>query len=369
MSPALSIAHTEASMGWGGQEIRVLTEARGFLDRGHRVVLYAARGARIAAEAPSFGVPHVALPIGAKRPSGVLALARALRSERPDVVNTHSSTDSWLAAIACRFVRPTPAIVRTRHVSVPVPRDPATRWLYGKATARVVTTGDALARQLVRDNGLDPARVESVPTGIDVARFGSITRDAARRALGLPADAPIVGIVATLRSWKGHRHLLDAMARLADPRAMLAIVGDGPQRDALERRVDDLGLRARVRFAGHERDVAPWFAAFDVFVLPSTANEGVPQALLQAMASGIPCVTTDAGAIPEVARDGVTARVVRPGDPVALGAAIDRTLADPAAAARLAAAAREAVVPAFALGTMLDRMEIAFRRAIEDARR
>lgn len=369
MSSALAIAHTEASMGWGGQEIRVLTEARGFLDRGHRVVLYAARGARIAEEAPSFGVPHVALPIGAKRPAGVFALARAFRADRPDVVNTHSSTDSWLAAIACRFVRPSPAIVRTRHVSVPVPRDPATRWLYGRATARVVTTGDALARQLVRDNGLDPARVESVPTGIDFERFGTIARDAARRSLGLPADAPIVGIVATLRSWKGHRHLLDAMARLADSRAILVVVGDGPQREALARQVDALGLRARVRFAGQQRDVAPWFAAFDVFVLPSTANEGVPQALLQAMASGVPCVTTDAGAIPEIARHDATALVVPTEDPGALAGAIDRLLRDRALGARLAAAARTAVVPAFALATMLDRMEIVFRRAIEDAKR
>lgn len=369
MSVALSIAHTEASMGWGGQEIRVLTEARGFSERGHRVTLYAAPGSRIAEEAPGYGVRHVELPIGRKRPSGVLALARAFRAGRHDVVNTHSSTDSWLAAIACRFVRPAPVLVRTRHVSVPVPNDPATRWLYGRATARVVTTGEALARQLVRDNGLDPARVESIPTGIDLARFGTIPRGEARAALGLPADAPIVGIVATLRSWKGHRHLLDAFARVAAPGALLVIVGDGPQRDALERQAASLGLGGRVRFAGQQRDVAPWLAAFDAFVLPSTANEGVPQALLQAMAARVPCVTTNAGAIPEIAQDRATALVVPPGEPAALADAIDELLRDRALGERLASAARDAVVPACALGAMLDRMEAAFRRAIEDAKR
>lgn len=365
---ALSIAHTEASMGWGGQEIRILSEARGFLDRGHRVVLYAAPGSRIAGEAPGWGVPCTELPIGRKRPAGVLALARALRAGRHDVVNTHSSTDSWLAALACRFVSPAPAIVRTRHVSVPVPDDPATRWLYRTATARVVTTGEALRAQLVRDNGLDPARVESVPTGIDAARFGTTTREAARRSLGLPLDAPLVGIVATLRSWKGHRHLVDALARLANPAAMLAIVGDGPQRDALERHVAALGLEPRVRFAGQQRDVAPWLASLDVFALPSTANEGVPQALLQAMFAGVPCVTTSAGAIPEIARDGETALVVPAGDAGALARAIDRVLADPALGARLAAAARAHVEPRYGFSTMIDRMEAAFRRAIEDAR-
>jgi glycosyltransferase involved in cell wall biosynthesis len=369
MSAALSIAHTESSMGWGGQEIRILTEARGFLDRGHRVTLYAAPGSRIADEAPSYGVPCVVLPIAKKRPAGALALARALRELRPGVVNAHSSTDHWLAALACRWLRPAPALVRTRHISLPVANALATRWLYRQATARVVTTGDAIVRQLVADNGLDPARVESIPTGIDMSRYGTMRRDDARRALGLPADVPVVGIVATLRSWKGHRHLLDAIARVADARTVLVIVGDGPQREALERQAAALGLGARVRFAGQQRDVAPWLASLDVFALPSTANEGVPQALLQAMAAGVPCVTTRAGAIPEIARDGETALVVPPGDPAALASAIDRLLDDRALGARLAASARAHVVPRFDLATMLDRMEAAFRRAIGDAAR
>jgi glycosyltransferase involved in cell wall biosynthesis len=366
---ALSIVHTEASMGWGGQEIRILTEARGFLDRGHAVALYAPPGSRIAEEAPAFGVPVATLPIARKRPAGVAALARALKASRPDVVNTHSSTDTWLTAVASRTMRTPPVLVRTRHVSVPVPNDPGTRWLYRKATARVVTTGEALRAQLVRDNGLDPARVESVPTGIDASAFATLTQDEARRACGLPLDAPIVGIVATLRSWKGHRHLLDAFAALAERRASLAIVGDGPQREALERHVASLGLADRVRFAGQQRDVAPWLAALDVFALPSTANEGVPQALLQAMFAGIPCVTTPVGAIPEIARDDDTALLVPPSDAAALARAIDRLLADPALGARLAASARAYVAPRYGLATMLDRMEAVFRRALADANR
>ena len=356
-------------MGWGGQEIRILTESRGFLDRGHRVALYAAPGSRIAAEAPGYGVPLVTLPIGRKRPAGVAALARAFKSARHDVVNTHSSTDSWLAAVACRMMRDPPALVRTRHVSVAVPNDPATRWLYRKATARVVTTGEALRLQLVRDNGLDPARVESIPTGIDASAYTSLPQDEARRLVGLPLDVPIVGIVATLRSWKGHRHLVDALAKVSNPHTMLAIVGDGPQREALERHVDAQGLVGRVRFAGQQRDVAPWLNAFDAFALPSTANEGVPQALLQAMFAGIPCVTTAVGAIPEIARDGETALVVPPNDPQALAAAIARLLADRTLGERLAASARAFVAPRFGLATMLDRMDAAFRRAIEDAKR
>jgi len=172
-------------MGWGGQEIRTLMEAAGFVRRGHRVVVYATPGARIVAEAPRFDVPVVTLPIGRKRLAGLRSVARALADDPVDVVNAHSSTDAWLDALACcwlsRTGRRVPVLVRTRHVSIPVPRDPATRWLYRKASARVVTTGEALRDQLVRDNGLDPARIDSVPTGIDASAFAPRSRQAARR--------------------------------------------------------------------------------------------------------------------------------------------------------------------------------------------
>jgi glycosyltransferase involved in cell wall biosynthesis len=364
----LAIAHTEASNGWGGQEIRILAEAAAFRARGHDVHVYAAPGARIVAEAPRFGVPVTALPIGRKRPAGLVALARAFARRPVDIVNAHSSTDAWLAALACRALalagREAPVLVRTRHVSVPVPNDAATRWLYRTACARVVTTGERLREQLVRDNGLDPARVVSVPTGVAPGRFGAIAKDAARLRLGLPPGAPLVGIVATLRSWKGHRFLVQALGRLARRDARLVIVGDGPQRAALEAQVAALGLDARVVFAGQQDDVAPWLAALDVFALPSYANEGVPQALLQAMFAGVPCVTTDAGAIAEIARDGDTATIVAKEDADALATAIDALLADPVRAAAQAARARAFVAPRYTEAAMAERMEAVFRDAL-----
>ena len=366
----LAIAHTESSMGWGGQEIRTLTEAAGFIARGHRVVLYAAPGARIVDEAPRFGVPTVALPIGRKRLRGVGSVSRALATDPVDIVNAHSSTDAWLDALACSWLRrtrrPAPVLVRTRHVSIAVPRDPATRWLYRRATARIVTTGVALRDQLIRDNRFDADRIDSVPTGIDAAIFAPCSKAAARSDLGLPQTAPLIGIVATLRSWKGHRFLVDALPLLARRDARLVIVGDGPQRSALDAQVNALHLAERVTFAGQQADVAPWLAALDAFALPSYANEGVPQALLQAMFMAVPCITTDAGAIPEIARDEKTARIVPREDAVALARAIDAVLSDPAGSTAMAERARAYVVPRFGLPVMLDRMEDVFRRALAE---
>jgi len=367
----LSIAHTEASNGWGGQEIRILTEAAGFIGRGHRVVIYAAPGARILDEAPRFGVPATALPIGRKSPSGVRALVNAFSRERIDVVNAHSSTDTWLAALACGWLQlrrqSRPVLVRTRHVSIVVPSDPGTRWLYRRATARIVTTGDALREQLIRDNGIDPQRIDSVPTGIDALRFARRDRAIARREVGLPPAVPLIGVIATLRSWKGHRYLLDALPLLKRGDVRAVIVGDGPQRRALEAQRQALGLADRVIFAGLQHDVAPWLAALDLVVLPSYANEGVPQALLQAMFARVPCITTSAGGIPEIAHDAVTARVVRAEDPRLLAQAIDALLDDPDEAQRLAANAYAFVAPRYGLETMLDRMDGVFRRALAES--
>ena len=367
----LSIVHTESSLGWGGQEIRILSEARGMIARGHKVRLLCAPGSRILEEAPAWNVPAYALPIAKKRLVGLKCMVEWLKLDRCHVMSTHSSTDSWLAALACRFVPRdrTPVLVRTRHVSVPVARDFATRWLYRTAMTRTVTTGEALRDRLVRDNGLDPARVDSVPTGIDAARYAQVDKAQARAQLALPPDAPLISIVATLRSWKGHRYLVEAMRHVKRSDARLLIVGDGSQRDALVQQVATLGLEPRVVFAGQRDDVVPWLRASDVFALPSYANEGVPQALLQAMFASVPCVTTDAGAIPEIARDGDTATIVEKENAVALAAGIDTLLADPVRAAAQAARALSFVAARYTLDAMLDRMEAVFRRALDDRAR
>jgi len=300
--------------------------------------------------------------------SGVFTLRNWLEHNPCDVVNSHSSTDSWLAALASATLPGAAPIVRTRHISAPTPRNAATRWLYTHATRHIVTTGETLRRTLIADNGYPAERITSVPTGIDSQHFAPGDRAAARVALGLPTDAQVVGIVATLRSWKGHRYLIDAFASFPDERTLLLIVGDGPQREALEAQVASLGIAERVRFAGNQRDVRPWLHAMDVFALPSYANEGVPQALLQAMLCGLPCVTTNVGSIDEVAQDGMTALVVPAQDTSQLSAALARLLGNAALSQQLGRAARAHCAAGFGLETMLDKMEAVFRNVVSAAR-
>jgi glycosyltransferase involved in cell wall biosynthesis len=349
--------HTEASVGWGGQEIRILEETQGMIAQGHEVEIWAVAGSGILAEAERRAIPYQALSIGRKSLRGVLAMRRALTSVRPDVVNAHSSTDAWLVALALLTLGDGPPLVRTRHVSSPVPDNFPTRWLYQR-----------LRETLMRENRFREDRITSVPTGIDPSRFRPGDKAEARRTLGLDPRGPYVGMVATLRSWKGHLYLIEAFARLAaaDAAVRLLIVGEGPMRPLLEQKIAELGLAPKVMLAGRQDAVEPWFQAMDVFCLPSYANEGVPQAIVQAMLSGLPVVTTPVGSITEAVTDQETALLVAPKDASTMAAAIRRLLDDPALAGRLGREARAQAERKFGRDAMIARMEAVFQRVVDE---
>lgn len=367
----LDIVHTESSTGWGGQELRILTEMEGMARRGHRLHLVAPPNAQIVGAARARGLPVETLPIEQKRLPGLAAMRRWLARHGAgfDVINAHSSTDAWLAALARTTLPRAPKIVRTRHLSTPVNRLPTTRWLYQRATSHIVVTGEALKTRLVSHNGYDPATITSVRTGIDLARFAPRDRAAMRAQCGVDAR-PAVGIVATLRDWKGHDYLLDAWGELQAtvPGWQLLIIGDGPRRAHLERRVQALALGATVRFTGNQDDVPAWLACLDLAVLPSYGDEGVPQSLMQAAACGLPSVSTPVGAIAEAVVHGETGVLVPPRDSRALAEALATLMRDPTQRARMGRAAHAYAQAQFGIDAMLDAMEAIFARVAARAR-
>ena len=360
----LRILHTESSTGWGGQEIRILTEAKGMLARGHAVTLLTPASAEIHPAALKRGIPTVAVPIEKKRPAALAAMIRFLKEHRRsfDVINTHSSTDTWLTALAAVCLGDVPPIVRTRHVSTAVGANRPTRWLYQKATSHIVTTGEALRQQLVRHNRFDLERMTSVRTGIDLSVFRPLPQAECRRKLGLE-PGPLLGILATLRDWKGHDYLLDAWPTLRRrfPEWRLLVIGDGPRRAHLEARVAAEGLEGTVRFVGNQDDVATWLSALDLFTLPSYGDEGVPQGIMQAMACGLAVVSTPVGAIEEAVQRDRTGLIVPPKDADALASALVRLMEDEGLRRRMGEAGRAYAVANFGIDAMLDRMEAVFR--------
>lgn len=352
----LCILHTESSTGWGGQELRILTEAQGVAARGHELTIAAPAESPIYQAANHFGVNAIALPIARKSLTGVRMLYTLLNSQRYDVINTHSSTDSWLVAFATRGLKQAPAIIRTRHISAPVPQNYASRWLYGTVAQRIVTTGENLRQQLIAAVKVAAERVVSIPTGINLECFQPGDSGLARQKLGIAQDTKIIGIVATMRAWKGHSYLLEALANLDDKNVQLVMVGDGPQRAELGKLADQLGIAARVHFAGNQNNVVPWLQALDIFCLPSWANEGVPQALMQAMACALPVITTTIGSINEIVTDGLTGIIIPPKDSNALRAALERLLAAHELRQALGYNAHQFAIAHFAAEIMITKM-------------
>lgn len=357
----LHIVHTEASTGWGGQEIRILSEATGLRDRGHRVELLCPGDAPIFEAARDLGLTATALQIGKKNLPGLLAIRNWLKSHPTvDILNTHSSTDSWLSAIACKTIGKPPVIVRTRHISAPVPRNMPTRWLYTRASRHIVTTGEKLRRTLIDDNHFPGENITSVPTGVDPQVYRPGDKIAARKKLNLPTDISVIGIVATLRSWKGHQYLLEAVKELDRPDTLLLIVGDGPKRSEIELAVKSLGITHQVRLPGNQKDVTPWLQTMDLLALPSWANEGVPQSILQAMMCALPVISTPVGSIEEAVINGETGIIIPKQDVTALAAAIADLLDHKEHAHTLGENGMKRAHKSFSRENMLSRMEDIF---------
>jgi glycosyltransferase involved in cell wall biosynthesis len=229
-----------------------------------------------------------------------------------------------------------------------------------QAPAAIITTARAINEMLVRQVRVPWKRLFAIPTGISLEAFAPRAADLdLRRRLDIPEKAPIIGTVAVLRSWKGHLYLLEAIQELIQQGcpAFLVLVGDGPSRPVIEKKIAKLGLQKWVRLAGYQDDVAPWLALLDVVVLASYANEGVPQALVQAMAMARPVVGTDTGGIPEVVIPGETGLLVAPRNPSALAKAIRRLLEDPELGRQLGRQARERVTATFSLQQMAAAVE------------
>ena len=219
------------------------------------------------------------------------------------------------------------------------------------AAHRVVANSPAAAKQLAAE-GLGAERVRIIPNGLDLDRFPPFVHGGRIRTLVT---------VANLREEKSHDVLLSAFARVlsaadAPHELVLKIVGDGPQRGALERQAATLGISGRVEFLGHREDVPEILASSDVFVLPSR-SEAFPNSAIEAMAAGLPVVASAVGGLLDLIEDGRTGLLVPARNADALSAAIERLLAQPTLAAALGASARRHVRERYSFDRMIASFE------------
>jgi glycosyltransferase involved in cell wall biosynthesis len=213
---------------------------------------------------------------------------------------------------------------------------------------------------LVEDKGFDEARIRVVYNGIDLASWTPAERDAGLAAeLGVPPDAPVVGILAMLRPEKDHATFLEA-ARLVlaeVPECRFLIVGEGIERAALERRSEELGLGDRVVLTGRRPDVARLLTVFDVSVLSSVTVETFPMSFLEAMAMARPLVATRVGGVPEMIEEGGNGYLVEKRDARGLADALVRVVGDRAVAREMGRRSREIVEERFTMERMVRETE------------
>jgi glycosyltransferase involved in cell wall biosynthesis len=379
----VKIVRVIARLNVGGPALHVTYLTEGLASRGYETTLVAGDVARgeesMERVANSAGVEIVRLPGLSRELSPVhdlvaaLRLARILREVRPDIVHTHTAKAGAVGRFAALVAgRPRPVVVHTFHGHV-------LRGYFGAAGSRMFRAIErilALASDRlvavspeVRDElvglGVAPAsKFEVIRLGIDLeprVRFDGDPLEV-RRRLGIPTEAFLVGWFGRMTAVKRTDDLVRVLVALRrhGVDAALLLVGDGDDRPRLEQLAHELGVARSCLFLGYQEDVAPFYAISDAVVLTS-ANEGTPVTIIEALAAGRPVVVTAVGGVADVVEDGVTGYLVGAGDADAMADRLARLAADPSLAAALGAEGRRRVTERYAVSRLVDDVDRLYR--------
>ncbi len=291
----------------------------------------------------------------------VSVLQEVLRNERISLLHAHLYHANMYGRLAA-FREGVPAVCSIHNTYVrPKPHRRLVNWWLARRTPVIIAGSEAIKNDIVRYDGVPAEKVRVIPYGVDVEKFAiPLSREEARTRLGLPADRFLVGTVGRLEEQKGQSFLVEAAARLhrEGMHMSLLLIGSGREEGRLRDLVAREGIAKDVLFLGTRRDLPELFRAMDVFAL-SSLWEGLPLALLSAMASGIPVVATPVGGIPEVIKDGENGFLVPPVDAVALAEVLRRVWENPGRASTIGAAGAETVRSGYSHGGNAGRvMEI-----------
>jgi glycosyltransferase involved in cell wall biosynthesis len=268
------------------------------------------------------------------------------------------------------LLTPTPRpLVRTRHIVHAVRPHAANRWLYGRATALVVTVSDAIRRQLVAAKVVSPDRAVTLPGGADadVYRPGPADPDV-RRALGAGPDTLLAGMIAGFRVMKGHTTVVDAAARLGGRAPGFVFVGRGSGEAAVRQALARRGLVDRFRLTGFVDDVATVMRALDVALYVPLESDGMSRVVFEYLAAGCPLIASRVGVVAEILGDGEHALLVPGGDVEALACAIARLAGDGALRAKLARAGRALVESRYSGARLAEALEAHYARLLDRSR-
>jgi glycosyltransferase involved in cell wall biosynthesis len=308
-------------------------------------------------------------------------LARLIRRERPDILHTHTAKAGTVGRVAALLAggRRPPIVVHTFHGHVLRGYfGPLRTWFFRQLErwlARHTTALIAVSPQ-VRDDlvalGVAPAeRFVVVRLGVELGERVTGEQDGrteSRRYLGIGPERFAVGWIGRMTPVKRTDDVLVAFKQLRETGvdAVLCLVGDGPDRPQLEQRAHELGVIRDTLFLGYQEDVAPFYAAFDALILPSS-NEGTPVSAIEALAAGRPVVATRVGGVPDVVQDGEDGFLVEPGATDDLAERLARLAREPELRERMGRAGRDRVLPRYAVERLVDDVDRLYRSLLASA--
>jgi glycosyltransferase involved in cell wall biosynthesis len=364
MQQPLRIAYVVKSMAVGGSQTH-LTQVLRLLDRdrfdpvlycltGEGVLLETVRGLGVPTQAPAARLGFK----GSAVVTRVLTLARALRQQRADVVHNYLLRANLIGSLAARLARVPVVLSSKRGCHERRGFELISAKIANALSHRVMVNAGAVREFVHANEGCPRDKMVVIPSGVDTDRFRPLAGVGFKARLGLPEDGPLIGIVTRMRVRKGVEEFIRAFGkvRYSYPDAHAAIVGEVDLDGSLQTLLRGLGLEKHLGLLGRRSDMPDVYSAFDVFVL-SSHDEGMSNAILEAMAMEKPVVATDVGGTGEVVRHGHSGLLVPPKDPEALAAAINEMLAQPARAREMGRLGRRVVEDHFSAHAMVRQME------------
>jgi glycosyltransferase involved in cell wall biosynthesis len=388
----VKILRVIARLNMGGPALHVAYLTDGLRKRGYETTLVAGSLARgedsMAFVADDLGVDVVRIDELGREISPVrdliatLRLARLIRRERPDILHTHTAKAGTVGRVAAMLAgrRRPPIVVHTFHGHVlrgyfgrfrSLFFRLLERWLAAHTTA-LIAVSPQVRDDLVALRIAPRERFAVIRLGIELDKRVAAEQNGrleSRRYLGIPDQRFAVGWIGRMTSVKRTDDVLVAFKRVRDSGvdACLCMVGDGPDRPQLEQRAHELGVMRDTLFLGYQEDVAPYYAAFDALVLPSS-NEGTPVSAIEALAAGRPVVATRVGGVPDVVREGEDGFLVEAGDTEQLAERLVRLARDPQLRERMGEQGRERVLPRYAVDRLVDDVDRLYRTLLEQTR-
>ncbi|HOE62464.1 MAG TPA: glycosyltransferase family 4 protein [Candidatus Sumerlaeota bacterium] len=324
----MKILHTNFHKGWGGQSNRILIVCRELARKGHDVTIAIPPQSELSrrAKEAQIRIYEDALFARGFRPfqiiRDVLNLRALIKKESFDIIHTHGSQDSWAIALALSELKTRPYLVRTKHNIFPVKNHIFNRWLYGKATDKIVCISRAIVEYCASKSYLKKENLVLIHSAVNADYYGNGDGAKIRKEFNL-RNRFVAGIIGRLRSEKGHLYLFKAAAKIKNLIGDFSIFvcGDGTLFRELHELAENLGIADKIIITGFRKDIPDILAALDLFILPSL-SEGLGTAALEAGAAGLPIIASNVGGIPDIITDGKTGKLVSPADIDALAEAI-----------------------------------------------